>query len=216
MWLVDSQCGIMGILLNFHKWTGVKNFRPESGVKFFIHEIFHTWNRCEFSIRHVQPSSTCEILNLHTFQTCFWCESGMKQAWSYENILYGSTRWLLNLNSDIYCSMLLKFGILSWMFENRDWESQKHTYTAINQYNAFFSGGSNLRDKLFIYNVSEHRGYFEYLKDKPFFYKKNMSTFLSFGYCTSGILLVFLKLEDFLYYTGVFNFHYNNLQIISI
>ena len=89
MWLVDSQCGIVGILLNFHMWTGVKNFRPESGVKFFIHEIFHTWNRCEFSIRHVQPCSTCEILNLHTFQTCFWCESGMKQAWSYENILYG-------------------------------------------------------------------------------------------------------------------------------
>ena len=52
-------------------------------------EIFYTWNRCEFSIRHVQPCSTCEILNLHTFQTCFWCESGMKQAWSYENILYG-------------------------------------------------------------------------------------------------------------------------------
>ena len=52
-------------------------------------EIFHTWNRCEFSIRHVQPCSTCEIFNLHTFQTCFWCESGMKQAWSYENILYG-------------------------------------------------------------------------------------------------------------------------------
>ena len=90
MWLVDSQCGIVWILLNFHMWTGVKNFRPESGVKFFIHEIFHTWNRCEFSIRHVQPCSTCEILNLHTFQTCFWCESGMKQAWSYENILYGS------------------------------------------------------------------------------------------------------------------------------
>ena len=66
-----------------------KIFRPESGVKFFIHEIFHTWNRCEFSIRHVQPCSTCEILNLDTFQTCFWCESGMKQVWSYENILYG-------------------------------------------------------------------------------------------------------------------------------
>ena len=93
MWLVDSQCGIVGILLNFHMWTGVNNFRPESGVKFFIHEIFHTWNRCEFSIRHVQPCSTCEILNLHTFQTCFWCESVMKQAWSYENILYG---WMLN------------------------------------------------------------------------------------------------------------------------
>ena len=56
---------------------------------FFIHEFFHTWNRCGFSIRHVQPCSTCEIFNLHTFQTCFWCESGMKQAWSYENILYG-------------------------------------------------------------------------------------------------------------------------------
>ena len=39
MWLVDSQCGIVGILLNFHIWTGVKNFRPESGVKCFIHEI---------------------------------------------------------------------------------------------------------------------------------------------------------------------------------
>ena len=89
MWLVDSQFGIVGNLLNFHMWTGVKIFRPESGVKFFIHEFFHTWNRCEFSIRHAQPCSTCEILNLHTFQTCFWCESGMKQAWSYENILYG-------------------------------------------------------------------------------------------------------------------------------
>ena len=52
-------------------------------------EIFHTWKRCEFSIRHVQICSTCEILNLHTFQTCFWCESGIKQAWSYEDILYG-------------------------------------------------------------------------------------------------------------------------------
>ena len=93
MWLVQSvfeRVDVIGRLtvrhhgnLNFHMWTGVKNFRPESGVNFFIHEIFHTWNRCEFSIRHVQPCSTCEILNLHTFQTC------MKQAWSYENILYG-------------------------------------------------------------------------------------------------------------------------------
>ena len=103
MWLVQSvfeRVDVIGrltvrhrgILLNFHMWIGVKNFRPEFGVKFFIHEIFHTWNRCEFSIRHVQPCSTCEILNLHTFQTCFWCESGMKQAWSYENILYGNNR----------------------------------------------------------------------------------------------------------------------------
>ena len=95
-----SQCGIVGILLDFHMWTGMKNFRSESGVKFFIHEIFHTWNRCEFSIRHVQPCSTCEILNLHTFQTCFWCESGMKQAWSYENILYGNTVWTKHLDRD--------------------------------------------------------------------------------------------------------------------
>ena len=58
-------------------------------------KFFHTWNRCEFSIRHVQPCSTCGIFNLHTFKTCFWCESGMKQAWSYENILYGRPRrWL--------------------------------------------------------------------------------------------------------------------------
>ena len=102
MWLVQSvfeRAVVVGRLSvvswesdsNFHMWTGVKNFRPESGVKFFIHEIFHTWNRCEFSIRHVQPCSTCEISNLHSFQTCFWCESGMKQTWSYENIRYGVT-----------------------------------------------------------------------------------------------------------------------------
>ena len=59
-------------------------------------EIFHTWNfsymKCEFSIRHVQPCSTCEVSNLHTF----WCESGMKHAWSYENILYGCARLCLS------------------------------------------------------------------------------------------------------------------------
>ena len=84
MWLVDSQCGIVGILLNFHMWTGVKNFRPESGVNFFIHEIFHTWNRCDFFIRHVQPCSTCEILNLHTFQTCFWCDN-IHNTWIWDS-----------------------------------------------------------------------------------------------------------------------------------
>ena len=65
---------------------------------------------------------------------------------------------------------------------------------------------------------SDHRGYFEYLKDnfKPFFYKKKHVNFFIVWLLYIGILLVFLKLVDFLYYTGVFNFHYNNLQIISI
>ena len=88
-WMILVQVVSRESYPNFHMWTAVKNFRPESGVKFFLHEIFHTWNRCEFSIRHVQPCSTCEILNWHTFHTCFWCELGMKQVWSDDNILYG-------------------------------------------------------------------------------------------------------------------------------
>ena len=130
MWLVDSQCDIVGILLNFHMWTGVKNFRPESGVKFFIHEIFHTWNRCEFSIRHVQPCSTCEILNLHTFQTCFWCESGMKQAWSYEKILYGVTQRWLSLGGR-YCEIFIKRKG-KW-FEPALWNNRLHSRIFIKQ-----------------------------------------------------------------------------------
>ena len=39
LWLVDLQYGIVGILLKFHMWTGVKNCRPASGVIFFIQEI---------------------------------------------------------------------------------------------------------------------------------------------------------------------------------
>ena len=84
LWLVDSQCGSVGILLKFSHVNWCEKFQA-----WIWCEIFHTWNRCEFFIRHVQPCSTCEILNLHTFQTYFWCESGMKQAWTYENILYG-------------------------------------------------------------------------------------------------------------------------------
>ena len=123
MWLVDSQCGIVGILLNFHMWTGMKNFRPESGVKFFIHENFHTWNRCEFSIRHVQPYSTCEILNLHTFQTCFWCESGMKQAWSYENILYGCTSQRFTNMLDAKYKINFQIKVLLTLADNYTYDS---------------------------------------------------------------------------------------------
>ena len=90
LWLVDSQCDIVGIRLKFSHVNWCEKFQA-----WIWCEIFHTWNRCEFSIRHVQPCSTCGISNLHTFQTCFWCESGMKQAWSYESILYGKFRLVL-------------------------------------------------------------------------------------------------------------------------
>ena len=96
MWLVQSvfeRVGVIGRLTVRHCGNPTQFSHVNWCEKFQAWiwcEIFHTWNRCEFSIRHVQPCSTCEILNLHTFQTCFWCESGMKQAWSYENILYGS------------------------------------------------------------------------------------------------------------------------------
>ena len=95
MWLVQSvfeRVDVIGRLTVRHRGNPTQFSHVNWCEKFQAWiwcEIFHTWNRCEFSIRHVQPCSTCEILNLHTFQTCFWCESGMKQAWSYENILYG-------------------------------------------------------------------------------------------------------------------------------
>ena len=91
MWLVQSvfeRALVVGRLTVWYRGFSHVNWCEKFQAWIWC-EIFHTWNRCEISIRHVQPCSTCEISNLHTFQTCFWCELGMKQAWSYENILYG-------------------------------------------------------------------------------------------------------------------------------
>ena len=109
LWLVDSQCGIVGILLKFSHVNWCEKFQA-----WIWCEIFHTWNRCDFYIRHVQPCSTCEILNLHTFQTCFWCESGMKHAWSYENILYGLNGQYVN---DSYVYVLLDRNAYWFVFD---------------------------------------------------------------------------------------------------
>ena len=105
MWLVQSvfeRADVIGRLTVRHHGNPTQFSHVNWCEKFqawIACENFHTWNRCEFSIRHVQPCSTCEILNLHTLQTCFWCESGMKQAWSYENILY----WKSTCTCSITC-----------------------------------------------------------------------------------------------------------------
>ena len=120
MWLVQSvfeRVDVIG-LLNFHMWTGVKNFRPESGVKFCMHEIGVNFLSGMFNlVPHVK------------FLLCirFWCESGMKRAWSYENILYGLSpsttiskrcdNWLNNKFWTILRAKELKLNIASSVLE---------------------------------------------------------------------------------------------------
>ena len=78
MWLVNSQCGIVGILLNFHMWTGVKNFRPESGVKFFIHEIGVNFLSGMFNlVTHVKF-----LICIH-----FKHVSGVNQVWNRPDLM---------------------------------------------------------------------------------------------------------------------------------
>ena len=129
MWLVQSvfeRVDVIGRLTVRHRGNPTEFSHVNWCEKFQAWiwcEIFHTWNRCEFSIRHVQPCSTCEILNLHTFQTCFWCESGMKQAWSYENNLYGNT---INSKQVIFFSstrLLSKiFVLMKYQKTSRPWK----------------------------------------------------------------------------------------------
>ena len=87
MWLVDSQCGIVGILLNFHMWTGVKNFRPECGVKFFIHEIGVNFLSGMFNlVPHVKFLICIHIKHV----------SGVIQVWNRPDLMrIFCTGWLL-------------------------------------------------------------------------------------------------------------------------
>ena len=48
---------MVGLLFKFSHVGWCKNFRSESGVIFFIFEMYS----CVFSIRHIQPCSTCAI-----------------------------------------------------------------------------------------------------------------------------------------------------------
>ena len=83
MWLVDSQCGIVGILLNFHMWTGVKisglnlvwNF---SYMKFFIHEISVNFLSGMFNlVPHVKF-----LICIH-----FKHVSGVNQVWNRPDLM---------------------------------------------------------------------------------------------------------------------------------
>ena len=58
---------------NFHMWTCVKNFRPESGVKFFIHEIGVNFQSGMFNlVPHVKF-----LICIH-----FKHVSGVNQVWN--------------------------------------------------------------------------------------------------------------------------------------
>ena len=67
-----------GILLNFHMWTGVKNFRPESGMKLFIHEIGVNFLSGMFNlVPHVKF-----LICIH-----FKHVSGVNQVWNRSDLM---------------------------------------------------------------------------------------------------------------------------------